>query len=728
MSILVAFRRASQRSDPLAQQLPRRMAARGRLAWAAAAAVLATGCGGGSTTVNLGSGDFEVNVKPSFAGAATTIAYDGTSDDLLTGGLGRTGLASAVAPVLSATPTAAELRKLAIHTNYRAIVDTTAGGGYGSLYGPNLDVNGAVGTGEGRIAGSETIAYADDGNGSLNVTMMVQVPASFDPKAPCIISATSSGSRGVYGAIGSAGEWGLKRGCAVAYTDKGTGSGVHDLQANTVNGIDGRRGDAATLGQASNFSARLSAAERTAFNAATPNRFAVKHAHSEQNPERDWGRQTLQAVEFAFWVLNERFGEALTDGRRTKVIKPAGTLVIASSVSNGAGAALAAAEQDTGGWIDGVAVSEPNIQIAPGGNLTIQRGTRPAYTAGSRPLYDYFSYANLLQPCAALAAGAVGSPFAFAGGNAFAAGNRCAALTAAGLVTGATTQAQADDALVRLQAFGYEPEANLLHASMWQFASPAIAVTYANTYGRFRVSDNVCGFSFGAVDATAAPTATAAASLAGVFGTGNGVPPTGVIQVIYNNSAGGARSQAASTSPSTNALDFAFDGANCLRQLWTGSSANAVKVKAGVAEVYRTANLGGKPTIVVHGRSDTLIPVNFTSRPYVLRNSQVEGANSKLRYVEVTNSQHFDSFLPFAGFDIRYIPLHLYFVRAMDAMWAHLKNNTALPPSQVVRTTPRGGNPGAANALAAANVPAINANPATADRIVIEGNTLRVPE
>ena len=693
---------------------------------AVTAAVLAASCGG-DTTVSLGGGDFEVNIKPAFAGTVANTTYDGTSDDLLTAGLGRTGLAGA-APTLSATTTAVELRKLAIHTNYRAIVDTTPGGGYGTLYGPNVEVNGVAGTGEGRIAGTESIAYADGGTGSQNVTMMVQVPSTFDPKSPCIVSATSSGSRGVYGAIGSAGEWGLKRGCAVAYTDKGSGTGVHDLQANTVNAIDGRRGDAATLGMASNFMARLSAAERTAFNTATPGRFAVKHAHSEQNPEKDWGMHTLQAIEFAFWVLNERFGDALPDGRRTKLIKPGNTLVIASSVSNGAGAALAAAEQDTAGLIDGVAVSEPVIQIAPGGSLTIQRGTRPAYTAGSRPLFDYSSYANLLQPCAALAAGAAGSPFAFAGANAFGGGNRCAALATANLVTGATTQARADDALARLQAFGYEPEAALLHASMWQFATPAIAVTYANTYGRFRVSENICGFSFGAVDGTGSPRATAPAEIAGLFGTGNGVPPSGVVQVIYNDSLGGAKSQAASVSASTGQADFAFDGANCLRQLWTGTSANATRLKAGVAEVYRTANLGGKPTIVVHGRSDTLIPVNFNSRPYVLRNSQVEGAGSRLRYVEVTNAQHFDAFLPFAGYDSRYVPIHVYYIRAMDAMWATLKNGAALPLSQVVRATPRGGSPGAVPAITAANLPAIAATPAAGNAITITGNTLQVPE
>jgi len=625
------------------------------------------------------------------------------------------------------TCTAAELRKLAIHTNYRAIVDTTAGGGYGTLYGPNVDVNGVAGTGDGKVAGSETIAYASPGN----VTMMVQVPSSFSVSAPCIISATSSGSRGVYGAIGSSGEWGLKRGCAVAYTDKGTGSGVHDLAANTINLIDGRRADATAAGATSNFTATLTAQEFVNFNTATPNRLAVKHAHSQTNPEKDWGTHTLQAIEFAFWVLNDRYGAVLPDGRKTRVITPANTIVIASSVSNGAGAALAAAEQDTAGWIDGVAVSEPNVAVSNGtAGVRIERGTLPAYTAGSKPLYDYFSYANLLQPCAALATAAAGAPFAYSGATALIAGNRCAALAAAGLVSGSTVQEWANNALVRLRAYGYESESDLLHPSMWSFATPAIAITYANTYGRFGVRDNLCGFSFGAVNASGVPIATTAAQLAGIFGTGNGVPPTGAIQLIWNDSQGGAALHTASVSPASGQADFAFGGANCLRALWTDSGANATRVRAGITEVQRTANLRGKPTLIVHGRSDTLIPVNFTSRPYLARNRAVEGAASKLRYVEVTNAQHFDSFLPFAGYDTRYIPLHLYYIRAMDAMWAHLKSGTALPPSQVVRTTPRGGTPGAATAITAANVPAIAAAPAAGALITVtdDGGTVRVPE
>ena len=248
----------------------------------------------------------EVSVKPDFIASLASQRYDGSTDDLLTAGLGKTGLAGAVAPTTSATPTAAELRKLAIYNNYRALLDMTSSGGYGVFYGPNVDAAGVAGAGEGKIAGTEYIAFSDDGSGARNVTLMVQVPDSFNPTQPCIISATSSGSRGVYGAI-STGEWGLKRGCAVAYTDKGTGAAPHDLQNDTVPLIDGTRSSAAAAGNAAQFKANLSAAELAAFNTATPNRFAFKHAHSGRNPEKDWGNFTLQAVEFAFYVLNEQY-------------------------------------------------------------------------------------------------------------------------------------------------------------------------------------------------------------------------------------------------------------------------------------------------------------------------------------------------------------------------------------------------------------------------------------
>jgi hydroxybutyrate-dimer hydrolase len=293
----------------------------------------------------------EINVTPPNIGTITKAAYDGVSDDLLTAGLGKTGLTAGAPepkPANPATPTAAELRRLAIFTNYTALVDVNPNGGFGSLYGPNIDVKGANSLGEGKVAGSEYLAYLDDGTGRKNVTLMAQIPITWDRNRPCIVTATSSGSRGIYGAVATAGEWGLKHGCAVAYTDKGTGVGTHDLMSNTVNVQNGVRVDASVAGPNSNFTASLTAQQLSTFNTATPDRVAVKHAHSQQNPEKDWGADTLSAVRFAMYLLNEERGEK-SSGSTARVYGIDNTIVIASSVSNGGAAAVAAAEQDDEG-------------------------------------------------------------------------------------------------------------------------------------------------------------------------------------------------------------------------------------------------------------------------------------------------------------------------------------------------------------------------------------------
>jgi len=218
------------------------------VALAALAALALAGCHGGDD--DNGSSQ-PTNTLPSFiSGSVNTQTYDGVSDDLLTAGLGKTGLASATAPAIAkpAAPTAAELRRLAIYSNYRALVDMSSNGGYGRFWGPNVDLNGNDTLGEGKIAGKEYIAYADDGSGTQNVSLLVQIPQSFNPDQPCIVTATSSGSRGVYGAISAAGEWGLKRGCAVAYNDKGSGNGGHELSTNLVTLIDGTLANADIAG------------------------------------------------------------------------------------------------------------------------------------------------------------------------------------------------------------------------------------------------------------------------------------------------------------------------------------------------------------------------------------------------------------------------------------------------------------------------------------------------
>ena len=669
------------------------------------------------------------NTKPAFLrNVQPPACYDGVSNDLLTAGLGKSGLQGA-APAFAnpAAPTALELRRNAIHTNYRAVLDITTAGGYGRLYGPNIDKDGNDTLGEGKVAGCEQLAYADDGSGRQNVTLMVQIPASFDPRNACIVTAPSSGSRGIYGAIGASGEWGLKRGCAVAYTDKGTGNGLHDLESGMVGLIDGTRVPASVAGTASHFTA-------VPGSAGLPNRVAFKHAHSGQNAEADWGKNTLQAIVFAFYALNEKFGQ----GGRI-VLDRKNTLVIASGISNGGGASLAAAEQDKHDLIDGVAVTEPQIQPADTSGLRVMQGSTLIPTIG-RPLYDYFTWANLYQPCAALAVGPSAPAFAFLP-SAFAA-NRCAGLRAKGLLSSDDPLAQPAEALAKLRAYGWGPESDLLQVSHYRFATNAIAVTYSNSYGRFAVADNVCGFSMANTDTLGSPAPQNAAAQAGIFSTGNGVPPTTGVNLVYNDSVGGARLDLLAVSPSTGQADFALDGAICHRNLMEGRDivtgdpltgamlAASNRVRAGIGEVLVQARLKNTPAIVVQGRDDALVPVNHASRAYYAKNQGGASGVSNLRYVEVTNAQHFDAFLPggvvFGGYENRWVPLHVYLIQALDWMYEHLKNGKALPPSQVVHTVPRGGTPGTAPALTAANVPPIQAAPGN-NAIIFNRSTLFVP-
>ena len=697
---------------------------------ALAAAVLAA-CGGGGDGSTL-------NARPSYLGAISETSYDGSSNDLLTAGLGATGMASALPPAYAdpLKPTAAELRRTAIHTNYRAMLDMTTAGGYGLLYGPNVDAQGKVTTAEGKVAGTEYIAFADDGTGRKNVTLMVQVPASFNPAKPCMITATASGSRGVYAGI-STGEWGLKRGCAVAYSDKGTGAAPHDLQNDTVPLIDGTRATAAAAGTAAALNAGLTATELAAFNTATPNRFAFKHAHSGQNAEKDWGTTTLQAVEFGYYVLNQRFGDLTTDGKRVKTLTPANTIVIASSISNGGGAAIAAAEQDTQGLISGVAVSEPALELPASPGVTVRRGSTDIAVTG-KTLVDFTTYANLYQACASLAPSISTTPYAagFSAGFASAAlpiaPNRCASLRTAGLLTATTTAAQAEEALQKLQAYGWEPESNDLHASLAAFeVAPAVSVTFANSLSRSSVRDNLCGFSYAAAAGNGTVIPLAPAALAGMFATGNGVPPAGGVQLVNNLGKYGPARDFLSFSDA-GVADWNTAGALCLRNLVTGTDAAAKKLQAGVDETRRNGNLRGKPTVIVHGRADALLPVSHTSRPYAALNKKVEGAASKLSYMEVANAQHFDSFIGLPtilpGYDTRYVPLHVYLNHALDAVYDHLANGKALPASQVVRTVPRGGVPGSAPAITAANVPPLAVAPAAANAIAITAGAISIPD
>ena len=722
----------------------------GLSAWVCLTAGVMAGCGGdGNNTVAS-------NDLPAFTTQQSITVYPATSvgagstaatQDLLTGGLGKSGIGAATAPAYAdpLAPTALELRRNAIYANYRGLVDYTAGGGFGVLYGPNVDVNGVATSGEGLLAGREYVAVYSDATGKKRTTMAVQIPDSFNTAAPCVVLGPSSGSRGVYGAVATAGEWGLKHGCAVALTDAGKGVGLYDLSDDTVNRIDGTRATRAAAAASSNFSPDMTDAARAAFNAATPNRVALKQAHSQLNAEADWGLDTLVAARYALYALNDRYGTAATP----VIFTPGNTIIIAGSASNGGAAALRAAEQDGAGLIDGVVAAEPVTEMPTSTGYGITFGGVPVATYG-KTLIDFTTYGNLYQPCAALAAPAVIAELSvfnyltLTAQNGKAA-NRCTGLAAKGLVTGTDTAAQSLDALVKLRNYGWTTFNDQMHNAHYALGNgPILSAMYPLMYGRLSVLDNVCNTSFAQVDGTGNPVAVTASVKAQSFalgnGTANGVPAT----PVYNNSMGGAKSWPLAVSPSTGALDFGLDNALCQRALVTGvdetgaaltATATSTRptllqstaVRLGIGEVVLSGNLQAKPTLIVAGRSDALVPVNNNARAYTAYNKVREGTASKLSYIEVTNAQHFDAFIPFSGFDTRYVPLHVYYLRAMDSMYAFLKSGTPLPASQVVRTTPRGGAPGAAPAITAANVPAISTAPAAGDQIGFTGTSLAVP-
>jgi hydroxybutyrate-dimer hydrolase len=651
--------------------------------------------------------------KPDWLQAVQRTVFDGQSDDLATAGLGAAGLTDKVpAPTYAdrLRPTAAELRRAAL------FLRGSSGEGFGRLYGPNVDPrSGAALPDDGKMAGVEYLAYADDGEGRQNVAMLLQVPASFRREQPCILAVPVNGSSSLYRDIVDFGYWGLRRDCAVVYTDKGLGNGVHDVETDTVNHLDGTRAGAAEVGRKAHFRADLDESKRQEFLKAFPNRIAFKHAHSKQNPEAGWGRDVVRAIQFAFHQLNQDAGSS---GGAS--LTRDNTLVIATGSSNGGGAALYGGEYDREGWIDGIVAAEPQVQVQPHDAVVVERGSTIRPGTG-RTLLDYFTTAILYQPCAAVA-----TPDAPRREKLAFAENRCQSLKEKGLLSADTMEAQAKEALAKLRDYGWEPESDILHASHYDIAPDATAAKYASDHGRFGVEDRICGLSYAAVDKDGRPMPIPADVLATIFATVPGGAPVGPVDIVNDLDPAGSRRSAVSASASTGRQDYNLDGALCLRELATGQSANAQRVQAGNREFLASGDLHGKPTIIVHGRADARVPVGFTSRPYLGLNSLVEGDRSRLRYVEVANAQHFGASEP--GYDTRYVRLTVYHLRALEQMYAHLTQGTPLPDHQVVRPTPRGGQPGQAPAIDAKNIALTVERPSQTDRIQAERGRVIVPD
>jgi hydroxybutyrate-dimer hydrolase len=600
-----------------------------------------------------------------------------------------------------------------------------AGGGMGLLWGPKSPGTPSFdGVPFGLIPGVEYKAYLRDRHSPHvnNIPAAVQIPRHFNPNKPCIVAASPSGSRSLYGGIAIA-EWALFKGCAVALPGKGTDTGFHLLTPDLADDLDGVYQPAEALGDDAQFAVRRSH-RLEEYVAANPHRVATKHAHSQINPERLWGQYALQGIEFAFWALSDHY---------KKSFNKKNTVVIAAGASNGGGMSLRALEADGEGLIDGVVVTEPNIQPRDG-RFTIKVGDEPPFDPRGRSLYDSITLMSVYAACAAHAPGAAGTVLF---GPQAAGTNRCTSLREKGLVQGDTLIDQANSAREKLRAHGYAAPQDWGIAShdtlgLWR----SLQVTYANAHGRFAVQDNLCGMSFAGTDAAGRPAPLPEEVVKRLFADSSGVPPTGGVNVIADAALNGPIVEAAAISRSTNRADLNIDGALCFRSLETGEGLDGkgwvdfARVQFGTREVETTGRLRGRPAIVIHGRQDALVFPNLHSRAYYALNQAQERGKSRLSYIEVTTGQHFDAFISslfFGPTGVQFAPLHYYFVQAMDNMYAHLTSGAPLLPSQVVRPTPRGVQP-----YTAANVPLLlppaSAAPAPGDRIRFDHGQLLIPQ
>ena len=550
------------------------------------------------------------------------------SDDLLTAGLGLAGLRGMAPPGFAdaANPTAGELRRRAIWNNWRGIADLSPTGGYGEVYGSVASV-----------PGREFSAFATVPGAKQPHRVLVQVPDGFDAKKRCVVVTASSGSRGIYGSIAVAGAWGLPKGCAVAYTDKGAGTDYYDIDTHTGVRLDGTRG---ALG------------EQLAFIPEVPigmSGVAFKHALSGDNPEADWGRHVKQAAEFALSALDRAFPQA---GPFTFD----NTRVIAVGISNGGGAVLRAAELE-GGWLDAVVAGEPNIYL-------------PA--TGSRTLYDYTTEAALLMPCALLhlPADSLPQPPLRAQVEPLWT-TRCASLKGAGLVSGDDAAAQAKSAYEQLRGKGWTEQSIVsgvlsVGFDLWR----AVAVTYASAYARAGIGEHPCGYSFAAQNADFSPREATAAERNAWFADGSGIPPGAGVGIIDTRLA---------------PPDFTLPGLQCLRGLLQAGDTTAFH--KGLAETTAALPQEKLPVVVIHGLDDGLVPPAFSSAPYVAAS---KAAGREVSYWQVKHAQHFDGFLALPAYGARYVPLLPYVYAALDQVSAQLDGKGRLPADAVIESTPRG--------------------------------------
>jgi fermentation-respiration switch protein FrsA (DUF1100 family) len=152
----------------------------------------------------------------------------------------------------------------------------------------------------------------------------------------------------------------------------------------------------------------------------------------------------------------------------------------------------------------------------------------------------------------------------------------------------------------------------------------------------------------------------------------SGIPPGAAVGLVDAQATGG---------------DAALPGLLCLTELWTRSDVAGKRLHEGVARTRARLPRADLPIAIVHGVADGLVPIAFSSDPYV---RWLEANARAPMYWRVGHAQHFDAFLAFPGFGDRYVPMLPYAYAALDRLWDHVANGTPLPPGREIATTPRG--------------------------------------
>lgn len=656
-------------------------------------------------------------VRAEIEGEEGRLEVDGYSDDLLTAGLGLAGLRGPVPAFADpCAPTRRELRRRAVHAAWRGLIDVTGAGGFGRLYGPIADR---------RVAGVELLAGIRTPDGRGRTTVLLQIPAGFDPEDPCLVAVASSGSRGIYGALPTAAEWALQRGYAVVHTDKGTGNGIWDLDRGRGYLLDGTLSsdrDDPGLSFAPDAGPELAA-----FAARAPHSLAFKHAHSGLNPEADWGVYLLQAIDAAFQLLNREYATRLR-----RPLTPAATMVLAVGISNGGAAVLRALECDRDGWISGAVAVEPSATVAGHTDgLEIRYGSTRLMDAGIA-LTDYTSLHLLYQPAAVLAPDESAAPLAAATTAVRPALEAwCRSLQDLGLLAPGDIAAAAREARARLLAAGVVGEALALgHFNQMTNLWPALCTTYASAYARRPVWRPYAGVGFAAVAADGTPRPLADDEAATLWADSNGIAPTPGVALVGPDADGVRRACNAGSVPFALAFapDRLLDGAAAARSLLpVDRDAMLADIGRGQQAAAMSGRPGNRPVVLLHGRLDGLIPVNHSSRAYYGVNRRDRGMRDELRYYELQHGQHFDGALALPGLDTSAVPMQAWTRRCLDLVHARLTRGEELPPSQVIRSQPRGGTPGSAPALTVEHLGTLQIRPDAAAIHSVDG-VLSIPD